>query len=77
LLSAEKVKSSNCLIKNRNENESLPQIRNRYEKSKDSLLEAGLTGGENEADDEGKEEGNGDPGAPVSKVQEKGQGKDA
>jgi len=28
----------NCLIKNRYESESLPQIRNQYEKSENSLL---------------------------------------
>ena len=50
------VKNTNCLIENLNESESLPQIRNRYEKREDSLLERRLTGGRNEANDEGKEE---------------------
>jgi len=62
----------NCLIENRNESVSLPQIRNRYEKVENSLLEVEVTGGGNEANDEGKEKGGGDPGATVSKSQEKG-----
>src|SRR5208337_3002944 len=63
-----------CLTGNRYKSESLPQMRNRYENLKQYPPVRRATGGGNEVNDEGAEEGSGNRGASVSEGAKKGQG---
>jgi hypothetical protein len=66
------IKSENCLIEKRYESESLPQIRNRYERSLKMSSIGRAMGGGNEANDEGEEEDDCSSIWPVSESPEKG-----
>ncbi len=67
-------KKANCLNEKRDESESLPQIRNRYEKSLKMSSIGGAMGGGNAANDEREEEDGCRCSWAVSESSKKGQG---
>jgi hypothetical protein len=67
------VNPPNCLTGNRYKSESLPQIENRYENLRKYPPVGRATGGRNEVNDEGTEEGSGNHRATISESAEEGQ----